>query len=120
MVIEYADAAVSILKRIGDPTLTLMSVAKPWIVSSPAPSTSHSDAGEPALLFSHEMALPPTPHGSAKAADAAAATTRASGAASAPAVLIPATSGVSSATRATNAAPPARPTDGGRGRVERL
>ena len=49
------------------PALTLMSVAKPWISQSPAPQiASHSDAGEPALLFSHAIAF--SEHGSTAAA----------------------------------------------------
>src|SRR5262245_66543564 len=34
-----------------------MSVPKPWMVSDPAPSMSHSLGGLPALEFSHRMGL---------------------------------------------------------------
>ena len=50
---------MSILKSICWPTLTLMSVAKPWMLSSPAPSMSHSLGGLPGLLFSQAILLPP-------------------------------------------------------------
>ncbi|MDI2023247.1 hypothetical protein PJL18_03795 [Paenarthrobacter nicotinovorans] len=48
---------MSILKRMGCPALTLISVEKPWIVSSPAPSMSHSEGGLPGLEFSHATAF---------------------------------------------------------------
>ena len=53
-----------------------MSVAKPWMSPSPAPSMSQTLGGEPGLLFSQLMALPPEPHGSvaAPAGDAEVAT----------------------------------------------
>src|SRR6478752_3933002 len=60
----YDEAAVSILKSMREPTLTLTSVEKPWMSSSPEPRMSHSLAGVPGLLFSQEILLPPAPHGS--------------------------------------------------------
>ena len=51
------------LKRTVSPWLTLMSVAKPWMVVSPATGTSHSLAGAPACWFSQTMALMPQPLG---------------------------------------------------------
>jgi len=44
---EYADADVSILKSSVPPGATLMSVANPWMLVSPAPDTSHWLAGSP-------------------------------------------------------------------------
>ena len=46
-----------ILKLIVSPVLTLICVAKPWIVESPAPATSQSDVGVPGLVFSHATGL---------------------------------------------------------------
>jgi len=51
MSIVYAAALVSILKSIDCPMLTLMFVAKPWMLSSPAPSTAQTDAALPGLAF---------------------------------------------------------------------
>src|SRR6478609_9321155 len=51
-----------------EPTLTEMSVAKPWMDSSPAPSTSQTLGGDPGLEFSQAILLPLGPHGSAAAA----------------------------------------------------
>ena len=57
MPIVYAAASVLILKSIVCPWSTLMSLAKPWIVGSPAPETSHSDCGAPGFAFSQTIAL---------------------------------------------------------------
>src|SRR5436190_21149355 len=67
MSIVYADAGVLILKLTVCPTFTLMSVAKPWIVASPAPVTSHTVSGVPVWLFSHATALISGLHGSVAA-----------------------------------------------------
>jgi hypothetical protein len=48
---------VSTLKLIACPRLTLIFVAKPWMVGSPAPATSQSDVGVPGLEFSHATGL---------------------------------------------------------------
>ena len=48
---------MSILKSMRSPTLTLISVANPWIDASPAPSISHSCQGVPGLEFSQTIAL---------------------------------------------------------------
>ncbi len=48
-------AVVSTLKPIVPPWLTLISVANPWMAELPAPSTSHSLAGDPGLLFSQTI-----------------------------------------------------------------
>jgi hypothetical protein len=45
------------LKEIVLPRFTLMSVAKPWIVASPAPLMSHSEDGLPARQFSATIAF---------------------------------------------------------------
>ena len=45
------------LELRGAPGVTLMSVANPWIEASPAPVTSHTEAGVPGLLFSQTMGL---------------------------------------------------------------
>ena len=55
---SYAVAVVSILKSIVPPRFTLMSVPKPWIEESPAPLTSHSDAGLPGSAFSVTIEVP--------------------------------------------------------------
>ena len=47
-----AASRCSILNEIVSPRLTLMSVAKPWIVRSPDPLMSHSVDGFPGLQFS--------------------------------------------------------------------
>src|SRR5687768_9302036 len=66
---RYAAASVLILKVSVPPLLTLMSVAKPWMVASPTPATSHSLAGDPGLEFSQGMGLGPgASHGPAEAA----------------------------------------------------
>jgi hypothetical protein len=44
-----------ILKLIVLPLFTLIWVANPWIVGSPAPLTSHSDEGLPVNAFSDVM-----------------------------------------------------------------
>ncbi len=46
-----------ILNEIVSPLLTLMAVAKPWIESSPDPSTSHWLGGTPGCVFSHATAF---------------------------------------------------------------
>ena len=45
------------MKLIACPTLTLIFVAKPWMVESPSPATSQSDVGVPGLEFSHATGL---------------------------------------------------------------
>ena len=65
------------------PWSTLMSVAKPWMLGSPAPVTSHSEAGFPGRQFSATISLaggsqgPAAPAGSAtaKTADTIVTTT---------------------------------------------
>src|SRR5215213_6503000 len=52
---RYAPAVVLTLNETVWPLLTLMSVAKPWMLGSPAPPTSHSLAGLPGLEFSHTI-----------------------------------------------------------------
>ena len=47
-----------ILKFSVCPTLTLMLVAKPWIVASPAPATCQSLIGSPGSWFSHCTGFP--------------------------------------------------------------
>src|SRR6266542_495849 len=39
------------------PAFTPMSVAKPWMLDEPAPSTSHSAGSVPGFVFSHGMGL---------------------------------------------------------------
>ena len=63
-------AVVLTLKRTTPPLFTLMSVANPWIVPSPAPMMSHSLAGLPASRFSHRMGLAAPSHDCACAVDA--------------------------------------------------
>jgi hypothetical protein len=57
MSILKESALVSTLKSIVPPRLTLMSVAKPWMLSSPAPFTSHSLARFPGKQFSATISL---------------------------------------------------------------
>ena len=45
------------MKRTVWPWSTLMSVAKPWMLESPAPLTSHSLGGLPGLEFSQTIGL---------------------------------------------------------------
>ena len=52
MIVYEATGAVSILKRTVCPLLTLISVANPCMVRSPAPLISHVDLGVPAKAFS--------------------------------------------------------------------
>jgi len=61
----YAAAGVLILKLTVVPTLTLMSVAKPWMLGSPAPETSHTLGSVPGSWFSHTIAFPVQPAASA-------------------------------------------------------
>src|SRR6478735_8219237 len=62
----YLVAGVLTLKRTVSPGLTLIVVAKPWIVVEPDPVTCHSLAGFPGLLFSHAMTfVTGAAHGSA-------------------------------------------------------
>src|SRR5437016_2331346 len=66
---RYALAEVFTLKWTVWPASTLMSVAKPWMPASPAPLTSHSLGGLPALVFSHATGLTTGgPHGPAACA----------------------------------------------------
>src|SRR5690242_20134199 len=53
----YAAAGVLILKDSVCPGITLIDVAKPWIVESPAPLTCQSLGGSPAKEFSHAITL---------------------------------------------------------------
>ncbi len=62
-------AGVWTLNEMVPPMFTLVSVAKPWMDASPPPE-SQTDCGVPGFEFSHAMALPPAPHGSAWAAGA--------------------------------------------------
>src|SRR6266850_5338422 len=77
---RYADASVVILKFSVAPWLTLISVANPWMVASPDPTTSHCEAGLPGREFSHAIAFATgASHGPANAGFAATTTgTRAS------------------------------------------
>src|SRR5687768_10227028 len=68
MSIVYDVALVLILKLICWPAFTLMSVAKPWMSSSPAPLMSHTLGSVPVLLFSHAITLTGAEHGSAASA----------------------------------------------------
>src|SRR5947207_4717487 len=62
----YAAWVELILKLTVWPTLTLIDVAKPCRVASPAPATSQSLWGSPAAVFSHAMAFTTGgPHGPA-------------------------------------------------------
>src|ERR1700712_3237627 len=72
MSIEYV-RMVSILKLIEDPALALMSVAKPWMSESPAPSMSHvlSSATPTVCEFSQATGFTVAPQDDA--ADAGAA-----------------------------------------------
>ena len=56
---------MSILNSTVSPVSTLMSVAKPWIDASPAPLTSHSEAGLPGRQFSATISLSGVSHGPA-------------------------------------------------------
>ncbi len=63
------------LKDSVSPTFTLMDVAKPWIVWSPAPLTCQSLVGSPGSVFSQAITLTTGgPHGPAAAAGRAATT----------------------------------------------
>ena len=65
----YDVAGVLILKDSVSPTFTLIDVAKPWIVESPAPLTCQSLGGSPGKVFSQAITLTTGgPHGSAAAA----------------------------------------------------
>src|SRR4051812_20944049 len=48
-----------ILKETVCPWSTLISVAKPWTLLSPAPAMSHSEEGLPGCWFSHATGLDP-------------------------------------------------------------
>ena len=79
---------MSTLKWTVWPWLTLMSVAKPWMVASPDPLMSHSVAGFPALVFSQAIGLViGASHGAAAAGEAPAPSTRAAAAAASPRIL---------------------------------
>src|SRR4051812_11132170 len=58
---RYDEASVSTLNPTVSPRLTLIAVAKPWIVGSPAPSTSHSSCGDPGRQFSASMPFAGSP-----------------------------------------------------------
>ena len=61
-----------ILKFTVSPTLTLIEVAKPWIVASPAPLTCQALGAVPGREFSHAITLVTGgPHGPAALADGA-------------------------------------------------
>src|SRR5215467_629397 len=65
----YDFAGVLILKDSVWPAFTLIDVAKPWIVESPAPLTCQSLGGSPGNVFSHAITLVTGgPHGPAAAA----------------------------------------------------
>src|SRR5882672_742884 len=53
----YELAGVLILKLIAWPRLTLIEVAKPWIVGSPTPATCQSEGGSPGFVFSQATLL---------------------------------------------------------------
>src|SRR5690349_13116779 len=53
----YFVDGVLILNDSVCPTLTLIDVAKPWIVASPAPLTCQSLAGSPGCVFSQAITL---------------------------------------------------------------
>src|SRR5947209_493408 len=61
-------AVVLILKWTAPPTFTLICVAKPWIVGSPAPLTSHVDCGVPTKQFSATTEFAGDAHGPVPAA----------------------------------------------------
>src|SRR5215831_6316376 len=60
-----AAAVVETLKWTVSPAFTLICVANPWSVGSPAPLTSHVDCGVPARQFSAATGLAGDVHGSA-------------------------------------------------------
>src|SRR5260370_41775830 len=53
----YDFAGVLILKDSASPAFTLMDVAKPWIVESPAPLTCQSLGGSPGKVVSQAITL---------------------------------------------------------------
>src|SRR6476646_11366938 len=53
----YDEAGVLILKVTVSPRFTLIAVANPWMVESPAPLTCQSLAGSPARVFSQAITL---------------------------------------------------------------
>src|SRR5215813_13940615 len=62
----YDFDGVLILKVMACPAFTLIDVAKPWIVESPAPLTCQSLGGSPGNVFSHAITLVTGgPHGPA-------------------------------------------------------
>src|SRR5215475_16034350 len=70
----YLVDGVLILKLMVCPGVTLIDVAKPWIVESPAPLTCQSLAGSPVCVFSQAITLVTGgPHGLAAAAGPALA-----------------------------------------------
>ena len=70
----YDVAGVLILKDSVSPAFTLIDVAKPWIVESPAPLTCQSLGGSPGSVFSQAITLVTGgPHGPAAAAGRALA-----------------------------------------------
>src|SRR4029078_13107554 len=76
MASRYALAVVFTLNDTVLPRFTLMSVANPWIVASPEPTTSHSVDGAPVFWFSQAMRFgPPAAHARGPMNCAAAATT---------------------------------------------
>src|SRR5215471_6063199 len=52
-------ADVSTLKWTVSPTFTLIAVANPWMVESPAPLTSHCDDCVPVIWFSQTIGFGP-------------------------------------------------------------
>ena len=64
---RYDVAVVLTLKLSVSPTLTLISVAKPWMVVLPEPLTSQVLLGVPGLLFSQATGLARGAQGSAAA-----------------------------------------------------
>src|ERR1043165_5393315 len=80
----YADAGVLILNEMASPALTLIDVAKPWMVESPASLIRQSLSGSPGWVFSHAITLcTGGPHGFS-AAPPRAGGTRAASSASVP------------------------------------
>src|SRR5262252_3736616 len=65
----YDRDGVLILNDSVCPAFTLICVANPWIVESPAPLTCQSPGGSPGFVFSHAITLVTGgPHGPAAAA----------------------------------------------------
>src|SRR5262245_56869819 len=76
MLMWYFVDGVLILKRTVSPAWTLVCVAKPWIVRSPARVMPQSEFGVPGFEFSHAIRLVTGGSHAAAAAGTACATTR--------------------------------------------